>query len=101
MRGSAKARTPHTAKPAATNGAAWMNAVANPIAPQCVRIAEGGEVLETIETGQPCFACMLGGEDGKLLFMLTADSSDHVDAAKTQSGRLLVAEVDSPRAGRP
>ena len=53
-------------------GAIW---VANPVAPQCVRIAEGGQVLETIETGQPCFACMLGGDDGKSLFMLTADHS--------------------------
>src|SRR5688572_4011700 len=51
------------------DGAIW---VANPIAPQCVRIAEGGEVLETIDTGAPCYACMLGGDDGKTLFMLTA-----------------------------
>lgn len=80
------------------DGAIW---VANPVAPQCVRIAEGGTVLETIETGQPCFACMLGGEDGRTLFMLTADSSDHVDAAKVQTGRIMVAEVDSPRAGLP
>jgi sugar lactone lactonase YvrE len=79
-------------------GAIW---VANPVAPQCVRIAEGGKLLETIDTGQPCFACMLGGDDGKTLFMLTADSSDHVDAAKTQTGKILVAEVDSARAGRP
>lgn len=80
------------------DGAIW---VANPIAPQCVRIAEGGEVLETIDTGQPCFACMLGGEDGRTLFMLTAGSSDHEAAAKAQTGKILVAEVDSPRAGRP
>src|SRR6185369_13234034 len=55
-------------------GAIW---VANPIAPECVRIAEGGEVKEVIETGAPCYACMLGGEDGKTLFMLTASGSDH------------------------
>lgn len=80
------------------DGAIW---VANPIAPECVRIAEGGEVLEVIDTEQPCFACMLGGEDGKTLFMLTAASSDHEAAAKAQTGRMLVADVDSPRAGRP
>jgi len=80
-------------------GAIW---VANPIAPQCVRIAQGGQVLETIETGgQPCYACMLGGEDGKTLFMVTADSSDHGAAASAQTGKILVATVDSPRAGRP
>jgi sugar lactone lactonase YvrE len=79
-------------------GAIW---VANPVAPQCLRIAEGGEVLETIDTGQACYACMLGGEDGRTLFMVTADSSDHAAAAASQTGRILVASVDSPRAGRP
>ena len=79
-------------------GAIW---VANPIAPECVRFAQGGEVLEVIETGQPCYACMLGGEDGKTLFMLTAASSDHEAAAAVQTGKILVASVDSPRAGRP
>jgi porphobilinogen synthase len=65
-------------------------------------IAEGGEVLEVVETGgQPCFACMLGGEDGRTLFMLTADSSDHGAAAREMTGRILVAEVDAPRAGLP
>ena len=38
-------------------GAIW---IANPIAPECVRFAAGGEVLEVIDTGQPCYACMLG-----------------------------------------
>jgi len=81
------------------DGAVW---VANPIAPQCLRVAKGGEVLEVVETGgQPCYACMLGGPDGKTLFMVVADSSDHGEAAKTQTGKILVADVDSPRAGRP
>jgi sugar lactone lactonase YvrE len=75
--------------------------VANPIAPECVRIAEGGEVLEVIDTGQPCYACMLGGDDGKTLFMVTAASSDHTQAAASQTGKILVASVDSARAGRP
>jgi sugar lactone lactonase YvrE len=79
-------------------GAIW---VANPIAPECVRIAEGGEVLEVIKTNQRCYACMLGGDDGKTLFMLTASSSDHQQAAASQTGKILVAAVDSPRAGRP
>ena len=79
-------------------GAIW---VANPIAPECVRIAEGGAVLEVIDTGQPCYACMLGGDDGKTLFMLTAASSLAHVAAEKATGQLLVATVDSPRAGRP
>ena len=79
-------------------GAVW---IANPIAPQCVRIAAGGAVLEVIDTGQPCFACMLGGDDGKTLFMLTAATSDHVAAAASRTGRIVVAQVDAGRAGLP
>jgi sugar lactone lactonase YvrE len=79
-------------------GAIW---VANPIAPECVRVAEGGQVLEVIDTGQPCYACMLGGEDGRTLFMVTAASSDHERAAAEQTGKILVADVDVPRAGLP
>ncbi len=80
------------------NGAVW---IANPIAPECALIAEGGEVLEVIETGMPCYACMLGGDDGRTLFMLTAPSSDAGEAAKAPKGQVLIAEVDAPRAGRP
>jgi sugar lactone lactonase YvrE len=81
------------------DGAVW---IANPNAPQCLRIAQGGEVLEVIETGQPCYACMLGGDDGATLFMLTAaglGSGDPDDMSKT--GKILVAGVGSPHAGRP
>jgi sugar lactone lactonase YvrE len=37
------------------------------------RVREGGEVLERVELDMPCFACMLGGEERRTLFMLTAD----------------------------
>ncbi|ATE64718.1 SMP-30/gluconolactonase/LRE family protein [Rhizorhabdus dicambivorans] len=79
-------------------GAVWFAAG---IAPECVRIAEGGEVLEIVETGLPCFACMLGGPDGKTLFMLTAESADQEIAARARTGKLVIAEVDSGRAGLP
>jgi sugar lactone lactonase YvrE len=79
-------------------GAVWF---ANPMAAECVRIAEGGEVLEVVETGQLCFACMLGGDDGKTLFMLTADSADVHAAAAKPTGRIMVCKVDFARAGLP
>lgn len=74
------------------DGAVW---IANPLAPECVRIAEGGQVLETIETGLPCYACMLGGPDGRHLFMLVAPSSDDDVASKAPLGKVLVVEVDA------
>ncbi len=79
-------------------GAIW---VASPIGPQCVRIAEGGRVLEVIDTGAPCYACMLGGDDGRTLFMLTAPALDGGEAPADPAGRIVVAQVDVGRAGLP
>jgi len=79
-------------------GAVW---IANPLAPECVRIDQGGEVLEVIDTGKPCFACMLGGDDGRTLFMFAAPTSSEAEAAAAARGELLVAKVSAPHAGRP
>jgi sugar lactone lactonase YvrE len=80
------------------DGAVW---IANAFAPECALIAKGGEVIEVIDTGQPCFACMLGGDDGRTLFMLTAAASGDAGAANAALGKLVIATVDSPHAGRP
>jgi sugar lactone lactonase YvrE len=74
---------------------------ANPLAPECVHIAPGGKVLEVIATGQRCFACMLGGKDGNTLFMLTAPPFGSPPSEGSPPGRLLIADVESPHAGRP
>jgi len=47
-------------------GAVWYADVPHR---HCVRVAEGGEVLETVEADRGCFACMLGGADGRTLFI--------------------------------
>jgi len=80
------------------DGAIW---IASPGTPECVRIAPGGKVLEVIDTGQPCYACMLGGDDGRTLFMLTAPPANAIDRAGPPAGKLLVAEVEAPHAGFP
>jgi hypothetical protein len=36
-------------------------------------VREGGERSDEFETERPGFACMLGGEDGKTLFIREAD----------------------------
>src|SRR5436309_8439636 len=46
-------------------GAVWYGDVPNR---RCVRVREGGEVLETIELDRGCFASMLGGPDRRTLF---------------------------------
>ena len=79
------------------DGAVWFADVPNR---SCVRVREGGEVLETIGVDQGCFACMLGGPDGRTLFMLTADYPDGF-APGARTGRVLTAEAPAPAAGWP
>ncbi|MDZ4870014.1 MAG: SMP-30/gluconolactonase/LRE family protein [Alphaproteobacteria bacterium] len=74
--------------------------IANPIAPECALIAQGGEVLHVINTDQPCYACMLGGDDGRTLFMLTAPPLGP-DGVHKPGGKILTAKVDVGHAGRP
>lgn len=78
-------------------GAIWL---ANPLAPECARFAEGGEVLEMVETGDlNCYACMLGGADGKTLFTVVAPSSHREAASKSKAGKILACKVDVAGAG--
>jgi sugar lactone lactonase YvrE len=80
-------------------GAVWFGDVPNK---RCVRVREGGEVLQMIELDRGCFACMLGGADGRTLFMMAAEwrgPSAVADAART--GQVRTLEAPSPRAGWP
>jgi sugar lactone lactonase YvrE len=52
------------------DGAVWYGDVPNR---HCRRVAEGGEVLQTIELDRGCFACALGGDHGRTLFMVARE----------------------------
>ena len=80
------------------DGNVW---VANAMAPECVLVAQGGEILQTVQTSQLCYACMLGGDDGRTLHMVTAQSSDKRVASESATGKIEVARVDVSRAGCP
>jgi sugar lactone lactonase YvrE len=80
------------------DGAAWYADVPNK---RCVRVREGGEVLQTIGLDRGCFACMLGGADRKTLF-LVARVWNGMDIGKgTRTGRLLTVDAPAPGAGWP
>ena len=79
-------------------GAVW---VANALAPEAVRVAEGGEVLARVATSRNCYAVMLGGPEGRHLCCMTAPTSHHAEASAVREGRVEVAEVAVPHAGRP
>jgi sugar lactone lactonase YvrE len=84
-------------------GAVWTPAFKDG-RPGCARVREGGEVLQRIELDQFCFACMLGGDDGQLLFMLVAEwrGVEHMDwLFSSHTGRVLTAQAPAPHAGRP
>jgi sugar lactone lactonase YvrE len=68
---------------------------------QVCRVAEGGDILERVPTPDPTFACMLGGADGKTLFVLTAPGSAKEDVAGKARGAIWTTRVDAPGAGLP
>jgi len=80
------------------DGHVW---VADPNGSQCALVGEGGRVIDAIPTDQACYACMLGGDDGRTLFLLTGRGTVHFGATGERSGRIVMARVAAPRAGWP
>jgi len=76
-------------------GAVWYGDVPNK---RCVRVREGGEVLQTIGLDRGCFACMLGGVDKKTLFLM-ANEWPMADGART--GQVMTARAPAPGVGWP
>ena len=78
-------------------GAVWYADVPNRC---CVRVVEGGRVLDRVEVDRGCFACMLGGADGRSLFVVAAEWGGP-DAVGGRTGQVLVVPAPAPHAGRP
>jgi sugar lactone lactonase YvrE len=69
---------------------------------RCVRVSEGGKVLQTIDLDRGCFACMLGGADRRTLFMIAnqwGGPASMADGART--GQVLTAPAPAPGVGWP
>ena len=84
------------------DGAVWAASVPGR---SCVRVRAGGEVLNTVELDRGCFACTLGGEDGRTLFIAAAHWRG-MDAlyrdGPGRTGQLLAAPGQpASHAGRP
>lgn len=68
----------------------------------CVRVREGGEILQTVELDRGCFACMLGGADGKTLFMNAAEwQGAQQIGGQERTGQVLSMRSPAPHAGYP
>jgi sugar lactone lactonase YvrE len=80
------------------DGAVW---VADAVHNRVLRLAEGGEVLDEIETGDGCYACMLGGEDGRTLFLCLAPDFHEDARSAAREARIVSTTVDVGHAGTP
>jgi sugar lactone lactonase YvrE len=78
-------------------GAVW---VADANGSACLRVREGGEVVDRVDTGRGCFACMLGGADRRTLFLMTAEGFEGA-AIRRRTAAIEVVEVEVPGAGYP
>jgi sugar lactone lactonase YvrE len=79
--------------------AVWYGDVPNK---RCVRVREGGEVLQTIHLDRGCFACTLGGADKRTLFLVVNEWTGPASTADgSRMGQVLTAEAPAPGAGWP
>ena len=75
-------------------GAIWYASVPGQ---RCTRVAEGGEVLDVVEVDRGCFACMLGDDDGRTLYIVANDYT----GGSASDGIVLTQRVAVPHAERP
>lgn len=79
-------------------GGVW---VSNPLAPECIRVLDGGEVTDRVATEHNTYACMLGGDAGTTLYICSADAGEEDWSADRSVAFIEVAEVAVPHAGLP
>lgn len=79
-------------------GCLW---VADATGGRVCRVAEGGEILEEIWPGSGVFACMLGGSDGRTLYLSCAPDFDEHARSAAREAEIRAVHVEVPHAGRP
>ena len=79
-------------------GQIWF---ANALTHRCERVREGGEVTATVTCSARAFACMLGGEDRRTLYVMTGSTSDRFEIAEKTTSRIEAVRVDVAGAGTP
>jgi len=80
-------------------GAVWVADVLNQ---RVIRVTEGGAIVQELKTNDLCaFACMLGGDDGQMLFVCAAPTFGETEAAAHHRSSILMTKVEVPHAGLP
>lgn len=77
-------------------GAVWA---ADALGDRVLRVRDGGEVVDEVPTGGTgVYACVLGGADGRTLYLCTAPGSAEHERRDTREAKLLAVRVDVPGA---
>lgn len=81
------------------DGAVWYADVPHK---RCVRVQEGGRILQTVDLDRGAFACMLGGREQRTLFIVAADwTGAPPPGGAPRTGQLLSVQAPAKHAGRP
>jgi len=83
------------------DNAVWYGDVPNK---RCVRVRQGGEVLQTLNLDRGCFACMLGGPDKRTLFLIATEwrgMEKIPEVAEARTGQVLAIGAVAPGVGWP
>jgi sugar lactone lactonase YvrE len=76
--------------------------VASPVTGECVRVREGGEVTDRVQSqARGVYACMLGGDDRRTLYLCTATTTGPELAQGISTGWIESVRADVPGAGLP
>lgn len=67
---------------------------------ECVRVHEGGEISHRVELDRSAFACMLGGPQGRTLFIMAAEWNPE-DPFGVRTGQVLTVDAPAPHVGWP
>lgn len=79
-------------------GALW---VADAVGGRAIRVLPGGTIDREVAPDTGVFACTLGGDDGRTLYLCTAPDFHEEARRAAREGAVLAVDVDVPRAGRP
>lgn len=79
-------------------GALW---IADARGGRALRVLEGGRIERTVEPEGGVFACMLGGDEGRTLFICSAPDFFEEARKNAREGRLLAVDVEVPHGGLP
>ncbi|MCW2808411.1 MAG: 6-deoxy-6-sulfogluconolactonase [Marmoricola sp.] len=79
-------------------GCLWL---ADAVNGRVLRVREGGEIVDEIPVGTGVFACMLGGSDGRTLYLCCAPDFDEHARSAAREAELRAVRVEVPHSGRP